>query len=210
MKKNKLGLWLIAGAVVLLLAGFYLLSRASSSERAESSDPMQSMHNAVSGNGSKDLSSLIGKPMPAFSLKDKSGAVYSAESLKGKDTILFFNEGLMCYPSCWNQMVSLAKDSRFEGPGVQALSVVVDSAGDWSYAVNKMPDLARATVLFDPDKTFSRMMGMLSVPSSMHPGSYPGHSYLLVDKDGIVRFAFDDPRMGLNDDLLAAKLQELQ
>ena len=213
-KNNNVTISIVIGAVVILAAGFYLISKGNSSQSvtAQGTQPLEgdAMHGDAGNTKLAELRDLIGTPMPAFSLMDRNGTAYSAESLKGKNTVLFFNEGLMCYPSCWNQMVSLSKDSRFEGPDTQVRAIVVDQASEWGPAITKMPDLAKAIVLFDSDKSFSKRMGMMNVSSSMHPGAYPGHSYLIVDKEGIVRFAFDDPRMAMNDDLIAAKLQELQ
>ena len=123
--------------------------------------------------------------------------------------LLFFNEGLMCYPSCWNQIVALSKDDRFKGGGLLALSVVVDSKEDWDQAINKMPELAKATVVFDTDAAVSRKFGVLSTPSSMHPGSLPGHTYIVIDAEGIVRYVFDDPNMGIRNDQLFTEASKL-
>ena len=115
----------------------------------------------------------------------------------------------MCYPACWNQIVALATDPRFVNPDTAALSVVIDSPSDWQSAIRKMPDLGKATVLFDTDKSVSQAFGMLTVPSSMHYGSYPGHSFVLVDTQGIVRFVFDDPTMGINNDRVFTEFEKM-
>ena len=156
------------------------------------------------------IADLVGQPLPSFSLRDKNGAEYSSENLRGKNFILFFNEGLMCYPSCWNQIVALAQDKRLQGSDIVALSVVTDDPGGWQRAIQKMPELGYAKTLFDTDKTVSRRLSMLTTNSSMHYGSYPGHSYLVVDRGGIVRYAYDDPRMAINNDLIANELAKLQ
>lgn len=153
--------------------------------------------------------SLIGKPAPQFSLRDRNGTEYSLNSLKGKNIILFFNEGIMCYPACWNQMVALATDSRFQSTDTIALSVVIDSPDEWQQAIAQMPDLGKATVLFDANKSVSQEFGMLTAPSSMHYGSYPGHSFVLIDKQGVIRFVYDDPNMGIDNELIFEKLQAL-
>ncbi len=213
-KNNNVTIYVVIGAVAILLAGSYLLSKGNSSEGSAGQDPQLTQENSMHNNSGNAklaaIQNLVGKPIPEFSLKDRNGTTYTAESLKGKNTVLFFNECLMSYPSCWNQMVSLSKDSRFQGPDVQALAIVVDQASEWGQAIAKMPELGKAVVLFDSDKSLSKSMDMMNVASSMHRGSYPGHSYVIVDKEGIVRFAFDDPRMAMNDNLIASKLQELK
>jgi len=155
------------------------------------------------------LTDLIGKPAPDFSLADRDGKLYSLSELRGKNIILFFNEGLMCYPACWNQIASFAKDKRFNDAGTMVLSVVVDSAEDWQSAIEKMPELAAATVVFDKGAVVSKQFDMLKSASSMHYGSLPGHTYMIIDKEGIVRHVFDDPNMTIHNDVLIAEITKL-
>lgn len=155
-----------------------------------------------------DLNSFVGKPMPSGQLFDKDGKPYSLDSLKGKNVVLFFNEGVMCYPACWNQVAQLGTDSRFNNQDTVAFSVVTDQPGQWQSALVKMPDLAKATILFDQGGAVSRSMGLLTVPSSMHKGSNPGHTYIVLDKQGIVRFVYDDPGMTINNDMISQKMAE--
>lgn len=183
---------LVALIVLLAFGGVYWLGRSSAP-----SSPSASFED------------LPGKPAPAFSLKDGAGNVYSNETLKGKKILLFFNEGIMCYPSCWNQMLSLVKNPRFKRSDTVLLSVVVDSPSEWKSAISKMPELDVGRMAFDENKKVSKVFGVLVTPSSMHYGSYPGHSYVIIDKEGIVRYTYDDPRMSINDDLIADELEKL-
>ena len=155
------------------------------------------------------LNELADKPAPDFSLADKEGKIYSLGELRGKNIILFFNEGLMCYPACWNQIVALAKDERFKNPDTIVLSVVVDPPAEWQKATDKMPELAAATVLFDKNAAISKQFGMLTTASSMHYGSLPGHSFVLIDKEGVIKHIFDDPNMSIHNDQLVAELSRL-
>ena len=176
-----------------VIGGIYLLSRGSGA--------------AANGNGTvSNINDLIGKPAPQFSLKDRNGTTYTNDSLKGKDVVLFFNEGIMCYPACWNQMAALG---QLDSSNTVALSVVIDQPSEWQSAIQKMPQLASATVLFDTDKSVSNEYGMLTVNSSMHYGSYPGHTFVVIDKQGMVRSVFDDPNMGIDNDKVASELQSL-
>ncbi|MFA4819006.1 MAG: peroxiredoxin family protein [Patescibacteria group bacterium] len=155
------------------------------------------------------LNELVNKSAPDFALADKDGKIYSLNELRGKNIVLFFNEGLMCYPACWNQIVSLSQDERFKNDDTVILSVVVDSKEDWQRAVNKMPELVQAAVVFDNNASVSKKFGVLATPSSMHPGSLPGHTYVLIDKEGIIRYVFDDPNMGIRNDQLVAEISKL-
>ena len=156
-----------------------------------------------------DMNSLLNQPAPDFTLSDKNGTAHTLSGLRGKTVVLFFNEGLMCYPACWNQMAQLSSDSRLNTNNIESYSVVVDSAPNWAPAVQKMPELAQAKVLYDTEGSISREYGMLKAASSMHYGAYPGHSYIVIDPQGIVRYIFDDPRMAINNDKIAEKAQAL-
>lgn len=163
----------------------------------------------VTNTSATSLNELVNKSAPDFALADKDGKIYSSNELRGKNIILFFNEGLMCYPACWNQIVSFAKDERFKNTDTVVLSVVVDSPEEWQKAVKQMPELAEATVVFDKDATISKQLGMLTTASSMHYGLFPGHTYMVIDKEGIIRYVFDDPNMGIRNDQLVAELSKL-
>ncbi|MEK7217749.1 MAG: redoxin family protein [Patescibacteria group bacterium] len=156
------------------------------------------------------LNALVGKSMPDIQLSDKDGKVYTAADFKGKSTILFFNEGLMCYPACWNQIASFGSDERFNSDQIQAISIVVDPAKDWERAISQMPQLAKATTMFDSGANASRELGLLTLASSMHRGSLPGHTYIVLDKDAVVRYVLDDPNMAIANDMLFSKIGELK
>ena len=42
----------------------------------------------------------------------------------------------------------------------------------------------------------------------MHKGQFPGHSYVVIDKDGVVKFVKDDVQMGIRNNELAAALEK--
>lgn len=146
----------------------------------------------------------IGKKAPDFKLAAYDGKQYSLADLKGKKVVLFFNEGIMCYPACWNQIAALGTDANLNTSDVVALSIVVDTPTAWKEVITKMPALASAKVLFDVTRSVSQEYNVLSLPSSMHKGSFPGHTYFVLDRQGVVRFSLDDPRMAIrNQDILA-------
>lgn len=207
-------LTIVIVAVVVLGLGYFLFkSSPDSANSARNTNQTASTNDHHGGPSvapnSDQLNSLVGKPMPDIQLTDKDGKTYTSADFRGKNTVLFFNEGLMCYPACWNQIAAFGSDERFNSGEIQAISVVVDSAQDWQRAIAKMPQLAKATTMFDGGANASRALGMLTTNSSMHRGSLPGHTYVVVDKDGIVRYVFDDPNMANANDSLYNKIQEL-
>ena len=186
-------------------------SRNSGSELAVSGTPIVDMHgNPLSTDiSATSLNELVGKPAPDFVLADGNGKVYSLSELRGWNVVMFFNEGLMCYPSCWDQIVTFVRDDRLNQEDTIVLSVVVDSPEEWQEAIRQMPELAEAVVVFDDDTEVSKQFGMLTTESSMHKGLFPGHSYVVIDKEGIIRYVLDDPSMRINNDKLVAELSKL-
>ncbi len=206
MKNNN---FLAAGIVMAIVTAIGLLMWSSSKNKTN--EPAVDQHGMpiAVNTSAQSLNELVNKPAPDFAFADRSGKNYSLDELRGKNIILFFNEGLMCYPSCWNQIVALAKDERFKNVGTVVLSVVIDPLEDWQKAIDKMPELASAVVVFDKGGAVSKKFGALTVPSSMHYGSFPGHSYVLIDKQGVVRYAFDDPNMGIHNDRLVEEIAKI-
>ena len=200
----------IIGIVILILAvtGIIALITLTKDSPNEYATPVTENGGAQSASFTAP-NQLIGKELPNFVLHDAAGAEHSPESLKGQKAVLFFNEGLMCYPSCWEQMVAFARDTRLEKAGVMVLSIVPESSSAWQSAVKKMPELRGAPTLFDGDRSVSAKFGMLNADSSMHPGELPGHTYVIIDEEGIVRFVLDDPSMRINNDRIIAELNKL-
>lgn len=203
INKNNLKLFIsIIAAVIILVILFYFRPPTKLNENYNQKNK---------GNGlTTQLEGLINKTAPNFSLTDLNGKIYSLENLRGKNIILFFNEGLMCYPACWNQIAAFGKDKRFEKNNTIVLSVVIDPKEGWRKAINQMPDLAKAIIVFDEDARISEKYGVLKVASSMHYGVYPGHTYVLIDKEGIVRYIFDDPNMAIHNDKLLNEISKLE
>src|SRR3990167_4539968 len=160
-------------------------------------------------NAKGPLDAMVGKPAPEFSLSSYDGKQFILSQQRGKKVILFFNEGIMCYPACWNQMAALGTDSKLNSEQVVAVSIVNDHADQWSQALKKMPELGKGMILLDTDKKVSKMYDMLYLPSSMHRGSMPGHTYLIIDQNGIVRYTLDDPKMGIQNPELIKQLAQI-
>ena len=171
---------------------------------SQNSDPM---HKPVAVD-SAVFNNLQGKPAPDFSLEAYDGKEYKLSDLKGKNVLLFFNEGLMCYPACWNQIAAFGKDKELANIAV-VLNITADPKNQWVQAINKMPELSSATTLFDTDRSVSKAYGVLKLESSMHRGQFPGHTYVLIDKEGVIRFTKDDVQMAVRNKELLAEVNKL-
>ncbi len=186
----------IAGVLIIALVVFARLGSADTPQ-AGGSEPVV-------------FGEMVGQPAPDFELPSYDGETYRLSELKGKNVVLFFNEGLMCYPACWNQIAAFGDDPRFDNKDTVTLSIVPDPKEGWNEAVEYMPELGRGTLLLDSDKAVSSQYDAMNVPSSMHRGDMPGHTYLVIDKEGIVRYVYDDVEMGLRNDMLAEELDKLE
>ncbi|KKQ81424.1 hypothetical protein A2778_05590 [Candidatus Daviesbacteria bacterium RIFCSPHIGHO2_01_FULL_40_24] len=154
------------------------------------------------------FNSLLGKIAPDFTLEDYSGKKIILSELKGKNVILFFNEGLMCYPACWNQIAAFGKDTELAKKAV-IFNITADPKNNWKQAIDKMPELAGATVLFDSNRQISQKYGVLTLPSSMHKGQFPGHTYVIINKEGIIKFVRDDVTMAVRNNELSTEIDKL-
>ncbi|MEK6857030.1 MAG: redoxin domain-containing protein [Nanoarchaeota archaeon] len=208
----------VIGGVVMLFGGKENTS-ANSNQQTESYDemmlrmhpPSQQASDDMSSHHSQDvadksvISSLIGKPASDFTLTKNDGSKFALSDYKDKTVVLFFNEGAMCYPACWEQMAFLGVDKRFDTNEVISASIVTDEKSKWDQIVRAQPKYGRGVILFDTDAEVSKAYGVLNLPSSMHKGELPGHTYVII-KNGVISYVLDDPNMALNNDELAQKL----
>lgn len=215
--KNKTGLMVVLAtgiviALVLIFTNFKVEIKVKGKEEPSPSstagDSMASHHGGAKPADATVFNSLPGKPAPDFTLESYDGKKITLSSLKGKEVILFFNEGLMCYPACWNQIVAFGKDTTLNSKAI-VLNITVDPKNNWKPAIDKMPELASATVLFDSNRQVSQKYGVLTLPSSMHKGQFPGHSYVIIDKEGVVKFIKDDVQMAVRNQELIAEITKL-
>jgi peroxiredoxin len=129
-----------------------------------------------------------GEQAPAIALPSTGGGTFSLEALKGQTVLLYFQEGVMCQP-CWNQIKDIeAEWPRFQALGIDKLvSITVDPLDALR---QKVRDEGLATpLLSDPDLRASKAYeankyGMMGT-------SFDGHSFVLVDGQGVIRWRAD-------------------
>jgi len=134
-----------------------------------------------------------GQKAPQFQLASVvNGGSFSLTNYANKsDVLLFFNEGLSCSP-CLQQMVDIDRNySAFTKMGLTVVSITTDSSsslGTWAHnnGISRMMVLADSSLQVDEMYT---TMG--EGTGSMHPGMAPGHTFILIGKDGRILWRQD-------------------
>jgi peroxiredoxin len=133
---------------------------------------------------------------PSFTLPATTGQNISLSDYEGKkNVLLYFQEGIMCAP-CWKQLEDIQKEyGKFESLDIEVLAITVDPLN----ALIKESQKRGITlpVLDDGvDLSVSKAYNVLD--QSMHPGSRPGHSFILIGKDGNIIWKKDYYPAGQN------------
>lgn len=223
MDNKKIMVWVIIGLFALGGLGMISFSNKGHTTQKNTNQQQSGSYNdmvarmhpnqqakqiPITGNSNMNkikFSDAVGKPAPDFTLTTQKNSRFTLSDYKNKTVVLFFNEGAMCYPSCWNQIASLSADKRFNNDNVVTASIVIDKKEKWDRIISSQPKYGAGIILFDTNRAVSQAYDMLNVPSSMHKGSFPGHTYIIIKK-GIISYILDDPNMALNNDVLASKL----
>src|SRR3989338_1869139 len=214
---KKSHLYLLAALMIAVIGIFISYNLIVKNAKPKNLAPQTSYTGFSSGSqnqiaklqGAVEFNNAIGKKAPDFSLESLDGSMVKLSDYLGKTIVLFFSEGSMCYPSCWNQIEQLSSDGRFNSNDVVSFSIVVDSKNQWEKIISKVPKFSDAKLLFDTSKIVSNTNGVLSLPSSMHKGALPGHTYFVIDKNGFIQYTLDDPRMAIRNDKLSSQMSAI-
>jgi peroxiredoxin len=174
--------WIIAAAVVVVFAlvVLYLVYQNS-----------QGKHDTTAGGSG--FTHVAGEPgagtaAPAFTLTSGTGAQVSLTDFRGRNVLLYFQEGLSCQP-CWDQIKDLERSkAALRAAGVDAVvSITTDPA---NLIGQKAADEKLTTpVLSDPSMQVSRAYDANSY--GMMGDMRDGHSFILVGPDGTIRWRAD-------------------
>lgn len=130
----------------------------------------------------------VGESAPDFALPDANGATFRLSEQRGDDILLYFHEGLMCAP-CWQQIEDIERDiERFTSAGVdEVVAISIDPlAAQAQHARQRNVTLP---VLADEDRSVAQAYDALSY--GMMDGATPGHTFILVGPDGVIRWRAD-------------------
>jgi peroxiredoxin len=130
---------------------------------------------------------LASGPAPTFAATDAvNGRVLTSSYFKNRDTLLFFSEGVMCQ-SCLEQIQSLERVSgQLAQRHLSLVSITPDSLGDLRQAVASYK--IHTPLLTDESRRMSTDYDVLGL--GMH-ADMPGHTFILVDRHGVIRWRHD-------------------
>ena len=130
----------------------------------------------------------IGQPAPGFTLPSSNGGAISLASLRGKTTLLYFQEGIGCEP-CWSQLKDLeAAAGTVHAAGID--NIVSITTQPANLLAQKAHDEAITTpVLADTSLAVSKNFGANGY--GMMGDSMDGHSFILVGPDGKIQWRAD-------------------
>jgi peroxiredoxin len=174
--------WFIgsAGIAVLALAGLYLVYQSSPGN-----------HGATAGGSG--FTHVAGEPgagsaAPTFTLTSATGGQVSLTAFRGRNVLLYFQEGLSCQP-CWDQIKDLEQNrAALKTAGVDAvLSITTDPANLIGQKV--ADEMLTTPVLSDPSLRVSHAYNANQY--GMMGEMRDGHSFILVGADGRIRWRAD-------------------
>lgn len=165
----------LAVAAVAVVGASFVTPRLLDSETPRAA-PAQAM-------GADEGAGLAaGTAAPSFAERDVvTGRAITAKSIRGRKTLLFFSEGVMCQ-ACFEQIKGLERmGDVLERRGIQLVSITPDAAADLEQAIAQYG--ITTPVIADEDRDMSRAFNTLG--QGMH-ASAPGHAFVLVDRGKVV------------------------
>ena len=150
---------------------------------------------------SRPESSETVRAAPDFTLTNTAGQQVTLSDYRGKNVVLYFNEGAGCQ-SCLVQMAEIEKQTAaLNELNVTVLPIVMNTR---EQITADMQLNGVATPFLLDDGTVSQAYDTLG--KGMHAG-LPGHSFVLVDEAGVQRWYGEYPSMWLAPDQLITELQ---
>ena len=166
---------LITAGVLALIGATFVVPGLFANDRSAS---MAHGSHAITGAGDGPaLGSRI-----AFDERDVvDGHPISSQSLRGKKTLLFFSEGIMCQ-ACFEQIQDIEEvGDRLERQGIGLVSITPDSEKVLREAIH---DYGITTpMISDENRDMSTAFDTLG--QGMHADT-PGHAFVLLDQTGKV------------------------
>ena len=130
----------------------------------------------------------VGEIAPDFELPSAMGEPFRLSAQRGRQVLLYFHEGLGCAP-CWKQIEDIQADlETFTALGLDTIAAIsIDPAS----AQRQRAETRRISVpvLADQNRGVSATYDALAYGMMM--GATPGHTFILVGRDGVIRWRAD-------------------
>lgn len=133
-------------------------------------------------------SPAAGAQAPDFTLPSTTGGAVRLSDFRGKNVLLYFQEGIGC-EGCWTQMKDIqAAMSDFNGLGIDTMITI--TTNPLSALRQKVAD-ERLTLPVLSDESFTVSRAYNATQYGMMAGSADGHTFILVGPDGRIRWRAD-------------------
>jgi peroxiredoxin len=168
---------IIAGIVVL--AVIYAVNTSG----ASSAKPNQA------GQYRFDVASpAVGALAPEFALPSTAGGTVRLADFRGKNVLLYFQEGIGC-EGCWTQMKDVQHEmGRFNEVGIDTMITI--TTNPLSALRQKVADESLTLPVLS-DESFAVSHAYNATQFGMMAGSADGHTFILVGPDGRIRWRAD-------------------
>jgi peroxiredoxin len=168
-----------AGIAVLAIVSLYLVYQSSPKHGA-----------TAGGSGFRHVAGQpgAGSAAPTFTLTSGTGGQVRLTDFRGKNVLLYFQEGLSCQP-CWDQIKDLEHNqAALKTAGVDAvISITTDPANLIGQKV--ADEMLTTPVLSDPSMQVSHAYNANQY--GMMGEMRDGHSFILVGPDGTIHWRAD-------------------
>lgn len=139
--------------------------------------------------GRSSTTDAVGAPAPRFTMPSTDGRTVSLDDYRGRDVLLYFNEGVGC-DVCFDQVVQIERAGVFDGTDLTLLPIVVNDLDSVQAELERFG--IETPFLIDPTKEFAAAYRTLGTG---HHADLPGHSFVLVDGRGRIAWRGDYPSM---------------
>ena len=186
-RRLKRGVGAVVAAAVVGLGVIFAVSAGGSSDGAPASK------SAPGGTQAGKYAFEVGdpgpgEPAPRLSLPSTKGGTWDLASQRGKTTLVYFHEGLMCQP-CLQQISDIeANWSEFDELGIDTMVAI---SGD---PLDNLEQAARDLELRTPllsDPGVEQSATWEANKYGMMGTTHNGHSFIVVGPDGTIRHRAD-------------------
>jgi peroxiredoxin len=149
------------------------------------------LSNSQSGKVKYDVGSPgAGTVAPSIYLPATNGSTFDLSNYRGKTVLLYFQEGIMCQ-ACWTQLKDIEDNfEEFKNIGIdQIVTITTDPIGPLTEmaSMNNFKTPIVSDEFVEVSNTYqTNLYGMPGMGNN-----YNGHSFILVDEEGIILWRAD-------------------